>query len=90
MPFEEIERREDRNFQNRCKYLLAQIKSLSKKKWSELDNKFRNEIAIDETWDFSQKLVGIYVDLKKKHDDKMEKFPKKKEERKKIKAAKKK
>lgn len=63
MAFGDMEKREDRNFQNRCKYLLMQIKTKDKKLWSELYEEFRNDVFEDETWEFSQKLIKIYNDL---------------------------
>jgi hypothetical protein len=63
MSLGDFERRENKNFQNKCKYLLAQIKVKDKKVWEELNEEFQNEVYVDETWEFSEKLIKIYNDL---------------------------
>lgn len=63
MSLSDFEKREDRNFQNKCKFLLSQIKIKDKKLWEELNDEFQNEVFVDETWEFSEKLIKIYKDL---------------------------
>ena len=41
MSLSDFEKREDRNFQNKCKFLLSQIKIKDKKLWEELNDEFQ-------------------------------------------------
>ena len=43
MSFNDIEKREDRNFKDKCKYLLMKINSLDKKKWKDLNTQLKND-----------------------------------------------
>ena len=62
MTFGDLEDRNEKNHKNKCLCLLAQIKRLDKKQWSELNKEFQ-ETPINETWKLFQKLVEIFKPL---------------------------
>ena len=56
--------RESGDHQGKCIFLLSQIKVKDKKLWRKLKNDY-DDIDLDETWCFYQKLVNLYKDIPK-------------------------
>jgi len=54
--------KEDRNYKGKCFYLLTAIKKKDKSQYLELNQEFK-QIVTDETYEFYQKLLGIYEEL---------------------------
>lgn len=56
--------RQSGDHQGKCLFLLTQIKTKDKKQWKTLKHDY-DEIDLDETWEFYQKLIKIYKEMPK-------------------------